>query len=871
MTRSQTLPLHVALQQAVAHHKAGQLHEAEELYHAILHAQPDNPDANHNLGVLAAQAGQYSAALSYLKTALAANQADEQYVLSYAEVLLAADRPADAQEIIRSAIQHGIDSQAVQTLAQKIQALLSKAACKQIPQETEYAKLLGLFNAGCHSEAESQAHLLLEQYPDSGFIWKVLGAALKAQDKVALPALQKASALLPDDAETHNNLGLALADLGQLEDAVLSYHLALEIDPQLAAAHFNLGNTLKVLGQLDDAAAGYRRAIQIKPDFVDAHNCLGNTLKDLGQLGGAMDSYRKVLEIKPDFVDVHCILGNVLIELGQLNGARESHARAVALQPDCAEMHFNLGNALKDLEQLDGAVTSYSRALELKPELLDAYLNLGFTLRAMGQLDNALACYRRGLEINPDYAPLRYNLGIALLHNGEFESGWRYLRKRYSPDLKQRIVGMPMLPFEQWQGESLNGKSILIWREQGLGDEIQFCRYVPQLKRLGACRVTLICKPALQELLATLDGVDVLYPLEQGKGPPEAHDFWTPMLDIPFHLGTRLHNIPADIPYLVANPARMEQVAAQLAGIDEIKVGLCWKGNPNYLADAQRSFGLAALMPLFSVAGARFFSLQAGGRVDFLSTVGSCAVDLGHEIDTVGPPFRETAALIMQLDLVITCDTSIGHLAGALGKPVWVLLPFVSDWRWMERREDSPWYPNMRLFRQSVRGDWPTVIERVAERLRRVIVGTSALVWELRPPESDTLQESDKDIIEVQVSVGELLDKITILEIKSQQIADRKQLENVQRELSMLKAAVDRSVELNHRVVELMNGLRVVNRVLWDIKDAIRECEKCQDFGPSFIELARSVYHNNDQRASLKRQINELTGSRLVEEKSYTG
>ncbi len=869
-TIPQIFSLDVALQQAIAHHKTGQLQEAEQLYRAILETLPNHPDANHNLGVLAAQAGQYSAALSYLKTASAANPAQEQYALSYAELLLAVNQAEEALDIIHCAMQHGIDSPATQTLLQKARAALLPSS-QQMQQKTECEQLLALFNDGRHNEAESQARLLLEKYPDFGFVWKVLGASLKAQGKNALPALQKAIELLPDDAEAHSNLGLALADLGQFENAVLNYRLALGIDPNLAAAHFNLGNVLKSLGQLDDAAASYRKAVQIKPDFVDAHNNLGNILKDLGQLDDAADSYRKVLEIKPDLAEVHCILGNVLIELGQFDNAAASHARTVALQPDCAEMHFNLGNAFRGLGQLSDAVASYGRALEIKPDLLDAYLNLGFTLREMGQLGNALDYYRRALEINPDYAEIRNNFGIALLHNGDFESGWQHYRARCSPTLKRGIVSKPLLPFAQWQGEPLKGKSILIWREQGLGDEIQFCRYIPLLKSLGASRITLVCKPALQELLATLEGVDVLHPMERASGPPELHDFWTLMLDIPFHLGTRLNNIPANIPYLAANPARVEQVAAQLTDMEGIKIGLCWKGNAGYAADAQRSFDLARLLPLFQVPGTRFFSLQPGTRAEFLVATGPSGVDLGHEIDAVGPPFQETAALIMKLDLVITCDTSIGHLAAALGKPVWVLLPFVSDWRWMEQREDSPWYPNTRLFRQSKRGDWPSLIDCVAERLRAVIAGESELVWELRPTATKTIEESDKNRLEAPISVGELLDKITILEIKAQQITDKKQHDNIARELSVLNAVVDRGVKLNQRVVELMDGLRDINKALWDIEDAIRECEKRQDFGPSFIELARSVYKKNDLRAALKRQINELTGSELVEEKSYAG
>ena len=253
-----------------------------------------------------------------------------------------------------------------------------------VPTPAEMNQLAALFNAGRYAELENRARLLVEQYPDSGFAWKALGTSLQMQGKDALPALQKATEFLPDDAEAHCNLGNALKDLGQLDDAVASYRRALEIKPDYAEAHSNLGNALQDLGQLDDAVASYRRALEIKPDFAEAHSNLGNALKDLGQLDDAVASYRRALEIKPDYAEAHSNLGNALQDLGQLDDAVASYRRALEIKPDYAEAHSNLGNALKDLGQLDEAVASYRRALEIKPDYAEAHNNLGNALKDSG-------------------------------------------------------------------------------------------------------------------------------------------------------------------------------------------------------------------------------------------------------------------------------------------------------------------------------------------------------------------------------------------------------------------------------------------------------------------------------------------------------
>ena len=758
--------------------------------------------------------------------------------------------------------------------------------------EVECGLLVTLFQAGHYAEVERRAGVLTAKWPETGFVWKLLGAALKAQKKPALFALQRAAEMLPDDPEAFNNLGVAQADLGQFDDALASCRRALALAPTLAAAHNNLGNALKALGQVEPAAASYRQAVALAPDLVEAHLGLGKVLIDLGQLDEALvslqralqlapalveahfqlglaqqalkqleaaaGSYRQVLACKPDWEGAQSNLGNVLCDLGRYHEAQVCLQLALAQRPDQPEAHFNLGNALKAQGQLEMAADCYRRALAIKPEFVAALSNLGVALKAMGQMNEALACCRAALKIDPEYAVARQNAALILLYQGEFEAGWSLHRARASKEVVPGFVTMPNLPFAQWQGESLLGKSLLIMREQGLGDEIQFCRYAPLLKQLGVARITLVCKPALQELLATLDGVDALHVLEPGNARPPNHDFWTFMLDIPYHLATRLDNIPAKLPYLAANPARTAQLAATLnaclpgGSAAVTKVGLCWKGNSLYTADAQRSFGLGVFKPLLSVPGVRCFTLQTGSRAEFLAFAGAGAVDLGHEIDADGPPFQETAALITQLDLVITCDTSIGHLAAALGKPVWVLLPVVADWRWMEQREDSPWYPNTRLFRQQQAGDWTEVMHRVRDQLVLLSEARAFTRMPLLP-----------------VAWGEVFDKQSILKIKVERVTEAPKRVHIERELSEVRLAIGDLSRFPAQLPALIEQLKRVNEVLWDVEDALRQAERSQAFDDAFVQLARQVYLNNDRRADLKREINVLLGSVLQEEKSY--
>lgn len=430
-------PPDVALQQAVAHHRAGRLAEAEQLYRAILQAQPYQPDANHNLGVLAGQVGQHAAGLHFLKTALVVNPSHKQYVLSYAEALLATDQPEETLGILHTARQHGCHSTAMRSLQHKAEVLLQKhSALGGKPSAAEMSRLIALFVGGHHVDLENLARILVERHPDFGAAWKALGISLQVQGKEALPALRKAVELSPGDAEALNNLGNALQTLGRFDDALDSLYRALALNPEFAEAHNNLGNVLRELGQLDGAAASYTQALAIRPDFAEVHNNLGNVLRELGQPDGAVMSYLRALEIKPNFADAHNNLGNALTVLRQHDDAIASYRQALEIKPDYVEAHNNLGIALKNLGQLDGAVASYARALEHKPDYVEAHNNLGNALRELGHPDSAVMSYLQALQIKPNFSEAHNNLGNALTDLGQHDDAVASYRRalEHKPD-----------------------------------------------------------------------------------------------------------------------------------------------------------------------------------------------------------------------------------------------------------------------------------------------------------------------------------------------------------------------------------------------------------------------------------------------------
>ncbi len=740
----------------------------------------------------------------------------------------------------------------------------------------------GYYQAGLFAQAEQAYRQAVAADPGNADAWCFVGLACRAQGKnaPAAEAYREALRLRPDFLEALNNLGNALVALGKPEEAVPFYERALALRPDYAQAHNNLGVALRGSGRFERAVASYERALALAPNYADAHNNLGDALSTLGQWERAIGCYRKALALRPGYAEALNNLGVALLRtgksdegiacheqalrlrpnyyeahnnLGNALAARRDHAGAVRcyrealrIRPDYAEAHYNLGIALAEQGQLEEAVASYREALRLKPGYLEARSNLGHALRALGRLDEAMACYHEILDTKPDDPQAHMSRALTWLLLGDYERGWPEYEWRW------RCREFGQLPYTQpaWDGSPLEGRTVLLHAEQGLGDTLQYVRYAPLVRARGG-EVIVACPKALRPLLADSPQLGRL--AVQGEELPP-FDVYAPLLSLPARLGTTLATVPADVPYLHADPALVERWRRELEGIPGFKVGIVWQGNPDNRADRYRSIPLRHFAALARVPGVSLLSLQKGAGGEQLRGAGFPVTDLGPRLDETSGPFRDTAAVLRNLDLAVVIDTAVAHLAGALAVPTWLALSAWADSRWLLDREDSPWYPTLRLFRQPRFGDWEGLFARMAEELGRLVEGGG-------PARAGPIL--------VEVAAGELLDKITILQIKSERIADAAKLANVRAELATLEAARRRALRHSDEVDGVLAELKAVNEELWEVEDELRACEAAGDFGPRFVELARSVYRHNDRRAELKRRLNDLTGSRLREEKSY--
>lgn len=449
------------------------------------------------------------------------------------------------------------------------------------------------------------------------------------------------------------------------------------------------------------------------PERAEALFFEGNRLMSAGDAAAAERCYREALALVPDFVEALANLALLREQAGALDEAEAAYRRVIVLDPRGVQNRLNLAVMLGAAKRFAEAEAESFEALRRAPSSAPAWSNYGVLLARLKREAEAENAYRTAIALDPSYAKARFNLAYVLLRQGRFEEGWACLEAR---DWYQGLA--LLFPCPRWQGEALEGKSLIIGLEAGHGDMIQFCRYAGLLKARGAARVDVLCHPALKALFATLPGVDTVFALDDAVADAN-WDFWTPPLSLPYHFGTRLETIPADIPYLAADPDRLAKWRALLPDEAPVRrVGLAWKGNPRFENDADRSLpSLDVLAPLGAVPGVRFVSLQKGVGEDEARhpPAGLSILPLGERI----ADFADTAAIIAQLDLVISVDTAVAHLAGALGKPCWVLLPdYQTDWRWLTGRDDTPWYPGMRLFRQPAGGGWGAVVGQVVEALR---------------------------------------------------------------------------------------------------------------------------------------------------------
>jgi tetratricopeptide (TPR) repeat protein len=586
----------------------------------------------------------------------------------------------------------------------------AERVCRQIlsvdPGHAQTLHLLGLIehHGGRSDDAIEHIRMAITRNARDPAFHHNLGNILQTRGQAieALTCYQRALALAPNSVDTLYNLGNLCHDLGQQERAIVYFERALRLSPDAAELHNGLGLVLQDLGRLEEAAACWRKGLASRPQAVEILDNLAGALAALGQSEEARACYERALALQPNHLESQIGLGAVLREQGRLEQAVACYERALALAPDHPATHNNLGVALVDLGRHGDALAHYEKALALEPDRAETHYNLGVALMGQSRHAEALASYACALALKPDYAQAHLNRAIALLRIGEFDEGWEEYEWRFAAARYHRHTDRPL-----WSGEPLAGRSILIHAEQGFGDTLQFLRYVPAVAERGGRVVVEVQEPILR-LARTVHGVSQA--LAAGD-PLPAIDCHCPLLSLPRVFKTNLATIPSMVPYFSVPAEAQAAWAGRISAGPGLKVGIVWAGT------AVGAVDLGLLQPLWQVPDVSWFSLQVGDRSGDIALLDNVKMaDLSPWL----MDFADTAAAVCQLDLVISVDTSVAHLAGALGRPIWLLLPHTSEWRWLLEREDSPWYATARLFRQKKPGDWPGLARAVAAALAQI-------------------------------------------------------------------------------------------------------------------------------------------------------
>ena len=704
-----------AIARGLSHHQSGNLAEAEACYRGILQLQPDHPEALHLLGVVAQQNGDYIQAERLIQSAIARNPRAADYHNNLGNTLRLQNERARAISSYRQAI--ALDSN-------HIEALHSLAN--------------SLADGGDFAEAEDRFLELFRLQPNHADALYNLGNAKLNQGEVtaAVERYRKAIELQPECAAYHYNLAHALQRLTRHVEAATEYRQTLRIAPDDFEATYNLGIVLHELKEFAQAAEAFRRALALKPDLAGAMSNLAAALQGLDDYDSAAELLRRAIALNPNFAEAHGNWGGHLWRQGDLAGAKKSCLRAIELNPNLSGAHGNLGHVLFDQGDYRGALDRYDRALALKPDAIlgasssaDNSNNNASRRWQRGDLLNAFdAChragadfagaeYRRALTTKSNCVELLYYVGLSHLLHGDFAAGWHNYEYRWQTKMLRNVQRDFSQP--QWLGQSIDGARILLHAEQGLGDTLQFIRYVPMVAARGA-KVILEVPSELRRLVES--ALRTAAQVVTGGSRLSDFEWQSPLMSLPFVFRTDLASIPAPIPYRQAEPQLTREFAQHFASHSSNagwRVGLVWSGSPRHTRNPQRSIPLAEIRALTEIPGATFYSLQKGpaAKVLLAMPIDMNLVDLSGYLND----FADTAAALANLDLLVTVDTAVAHLAGALGKPVWILLTRNPDWRWLLDREDSRWYPTARLFRQSAAGDWSPTIECVHRELQKLV------------------------------------------------------------------------------------------------------------------------------------------------------
>jgi tetratricopeptide (TPR) repeat protein len=535
-----------------------------------------------------------------------------------------------------------------------------------------------------------------------------------------MPAAKNLHALLHEATSCHQAGELARAE--SLYRQMLATHLAHAdahdmqvgaLNQMLVAAHCNLAYLLYEEERFAAAAEHFRHALAIEPSQFDALVGLAHASAERSDYTTSADALKKALAIQPSDADLWNDYGNAMLKLEGRQAADAAYLNALALQPDSNLAHYNYANFLLQQNRVNDAADHYRSVLSVEPDHIAARINLASCQKLLGDLDAAVATYRQVLQRSPEPAQNRLNLALTLLSHGNFKEGWPLHEARLEfPSEQARVY-----PYPHWSGESLAGKTIFIWGERGYGDEIQFVRFLPTLRALGA-RVIFECRLELHDLLQRANLCDKLV-IANSASIDEGIDYQLPLLSLPLLLGIDSYSGLSSNPYLSADAVRASDWKKRLGDQARLRVGLVWAGNPQHQNDARRSIPFAQFSCVSQRSDIAFYSLQKNSGQWDCSSAG--ITDHTDEFNN----FSDTAAFIEHLDLVISVDTAVAHLAAAMGKPTWVLIAADFDWRWFAERHDCPWYPSVRLFRQCKPGDWGRVLEEVNQALSRKLIGTT--------------------------------------------------------------------------------------------------------------------------------------------------
>jgi Flp pilus assembly protein TadD len=554
---------------------------------------------------------------------------------------------------------------------------------------------------------------ILAADPDQWDALYLYGAALLqlGRFREAVDVFERVSRLRPEVPDTYNNLGVAHQGIGDHGKAARAYRAAIALNPDFDLAHANYARLLESTGRLEEAEFGLRRALALKPANAAYARQLVGVLGRCAKWSDAVDVLHEATRLHQQNHELQMDLAAAFVHLERLEEAADVYRAVIDKRPDFAEAHSSLAFVLERQGRLDEALNAAESAVALRPEYSEGFNNLGTVLRSLHRLDDACRAFRRALELNPDFALAEFNLGTTLLLTGRYAEGWAGYRQH------GRVAGTaaPGARATEWDGAPIPGRRLLVYADQGAGDAIQFARFLPLCKQRSQAHILFRCQPALRRLLTRCRGVDELFTNEDDLPPFDLH---TSLASLPGLFAMTVEQVGLAVPYLMAHrevPARVGQLLDATRG--ERRVGLVWQGNPRQARDVVRSCPLDKLLPLLGQTGIRFLSLQcdAFGRSQLAA---SSAADRVPDVGALLEDFADTAAVLERIDLLITVDTAIAHLAGALGRPVWTMLCHTPDWRWHLDRSDSPWYPTMRLFRQPAWGDWGSVVEQIQNELR---------------------------------------------------------------------------------------------------------------------------------------------------------